>query len=80
VNLIIAHETVAPKAERVLIDYTNWRGERRSRVIHPLRIEFGSNEWHREPQWLLHAHDMEDPAIPIKTFALAGIHSITPAE
>ena len=43
----------------VRICYTNHRGERRERVILPTRIYFGSNEWHKEPQWLMLVHDFE---------------------
>jgi predicted DNA-binding transcriptional regulator YafY len=57
----------------VLIDYTNHRGERRERRVMPLGIMFGSNEYHREDQWLLHALDVEKNAL--RTFALKDIHS-----
>lgn len=63
-------------AEIVTIDYTNWRGERRTRKIIPLCIKFEANKWHRIPQWLLLAIDMETTGE--KTFALSGIHSWTP--
>jgi hypothetical protein len=53
------------------VDYTNWRGERRERNIYPVRSFFGSNEWHKEPQWLLEAIDPEDGKT--KTFAFAGM-------
>jgi predicted DNA-binding transcriptional regulator YafY len=57
----------------VCIDYTNYRGERSTRIIRPLSIKFMSNEWHREPQWLLEAHDLDKDAI--RTFAMSHIHS-----
>jgi hypothetical protein len=57
----------------VTIDYTNWRGERAIRRVKPVRIRFGSNEWHREPQWLLYAVDVEKRAL--RAFALCSIHS-----
>jgi predicted DNA-binding transcriptional regulator YafY len=57
----------------VTIDYTNWRGERGFRYVRPLRMEWGSNEWHRTPQWLLVAHDAERNAE--RTFAFDNIHS-----
>lgn len=57
----------------VHIDYTNWRGERAIRVIKPLMISFGANEWHKEPQWLLYAFDVEKDAP--RWFAMAAIHS-----
>jgi hypothetical protein len=65
-------DELANIAPPLTIDYTNWRGERRVRDILPLRIFFGSNEWHKEPQWLLEAVDPEDGKT--KTFAFAGIH------
>jgi len=59
----------------VEIDYTNWKGERARRVIEPLRLSFGSNEWHQEPQWLLEAIDVEKDCE--RTFALKNIHAWT---
>lgn len=53
------------------IDYVNWRGERATREILPIRIEWGSNEWHPTPQWLLVALDMR--RAEIRSFAMAGI-------
>jgi hypothetical protein len=43
----------------VVIDYTNWRHERRKRTIKPVSIRFGATVWHKEPQWLLAATDVE---------------------
>jgi predicted DNA-binding transcriptional regulator YafY len=57
----------------VVIDYTNWRGMRSSRRIRPWGIRFGSNEWHAQEQWLLHALDIEKDED--REFALASIHS-----
>ena len=57
----------------VIIDYTNWRGERRERKIIPQYIVFGSTEYHPGQQWLLVAHDIENGAR--RTFAMDGIHS-----
>jgi len=62
-------------SQAVTIDYTNWRGERRTRNVLPISIKFGSNEWHRDPQWLMLAADLETPRADPKWFALAGIHS-----
>lgn len=60
----------------VVIDYTNWRGERRERLIEPLyRIEFENSEWHPETQWVLYAIDREKGRNVIRDFALASIHS-----
>lgn len=57
----------------VEIDYTNWKGERFIRRIVPIRIFFGSNEWHTKPQWLIEANDLEKNAP--RTFAMKDIHS-----
>lgn len=65
-------KTLGP-ARLVIIDYTNWRGERAKRLIHPIRLEFDSNEWHPVPQWLLFAYDIERAAY--RVFAMAAIHS-----
>jgi predicted DNA-binding transcriptional regulator YafY len=57
----------------VKIDYTNWRGERAVRRVVPLRLEFTSNEWHKDEQWLMFAIDllkMEERA-----FAISNVHS-----
>ena len=43
----------------VLIRYTNYRGECSVRRILPQRLEFVSSEWHPEPQWVLHALDLD---------------------
>lgn len=61
----------------VRIDYTNYRGERRERRIVPIAIRFTANEWHPEPQWLMHAIDIEKAAAgePAgRDFAMKGIH------
>jgi predicted DNA-binding transcriptional regulator YafY len=57
----------------VIIDYTNYRGERTLRAVTPKSIEFSSNEWHSKPQWLLMAFDHEKQAD--RTFAMEMIHS-----
>lgn len=60
----------------VVIDYTNWRGERKTRRIRPLRIDFENNEWHPDSQWLLLAVDLDTASH--RTFAIANIHSWHP--
>lgn len=48
-------------ADRELIFwYRNYKGEEGYRRVRPLRIRFGSSEWHPEPQWLMLAHDLEN--------------------
>lgn len=57
----------------VIIDYTNWRGERRERKVVPKYIAFGSSKHHPGQQWLLVAEDIEKGER--RTFAMDGIHS-----
>lgn len=38
--------------------YRNWRGEVGERSVYPIRMEYGSTEWHPERQWLLVAYDI----------------------
>lgn len=59
--------------EIVLIDYTNWRGERRWRRIVPKSVQFENSEWHHETQWILHAVDIEVGAT--REFAMKDIHA-----
>lgn len=63
-------------ARHVVIDYTNYRGERRLRAILPLGIMYDSNEWHPEAQWMLTALDVEKEEV--RTFAMANIHGWHP--
>lgn len=60
-------------SKRVTIDYTNYKHERKLRNIEPVRILFGSSEWHPEPQWLLRALDIDRGVI--REFAIANIHA-----
>jgi predicted DNA-binding transcriptional regulator YafY len=62
--------------KEVIIDYTNWRGERALRRILPLSLSFENNQWHPETQWILEAVDVEKNVI--RGFALANIHSWSP--
>ena len=67
---------MADPREEVLIDYTNYRGERAVRRIRPLTVRFENNEWHPETQWLLLAVDIEKGAT--RDFAVKDIHSWKP--
>ena len=64
-----------PIPSRVTIDYTNYRGVRRPRVIEPLRFYYGSTQHHTEPQYLLDAICVEKG---LRTFAMKDIHSWVP--
>lgn len=61
----------------VMIDYTNWKGNRRCRRIKPLAIAFTGTMYHPGDQWLLKAVDLEDQN-KVKYFPLKDIHSWKP--
>lgn len=58
---------VAPQ-EHVTFDYTNHRGEHNQRRVAPLRIYFGTSQWHHKQQWLFSAYDLDKKAP--RTFAM----------
>jgi predicted DNA-binding transcriptional regulator YafY len=62
--------------DAVVIDYTNWRGERSERTVRPIRFYFGSSQWHPRMQWLMEAFDTSKSTNLV--FALGGIHSWRP--
>jgi predicted DNA-binding transcriptional regulator YafY len=43
----------------LVFHYKNWRGETSIRRVKPLRVWFGSTEWHPKDQWFLEAEDIE---------------------
>lgn len=55
----------------VTFTYKNHRGETSVRLVRPIMIAFGSNEFHSEPQWLLHGWDLSKEAE--RTFAMKDI-------
>jgi predicted DNA-binding transcriptional regulator YafY len=57
--------------QAVIIDYINWEGKRALRRILPQKIFFGSTNWHKKPQWLLKATDLDKGAE--RDFALKDI-------
>jgi hypothetical protein len=61
----------------VVIDYTNWRGERSVRRILPRELRFDKTEHHPEFQWLLDAIDL-DKGVE-RTFAMKDIHAWAPS-
>lgn len=61
----------------VEIDYTNYRGERRTRRIIPMSLLWGSTEWHPQEQWILWAKDPED-GYKVKGFSMKDVHGWTP--
>lgn len=65
-------ETVRTGRE-VRIDYTNWQGVRKNRVILPLRMWFGTSDFHKAPQWFIKAIDLEKDEL--RDFAVSKIHA-----
>jgi hypothetical protein len=57
----------------VVVNYTNYRGETQDRKIRPIRIWFGSTQWHPTEQWLMDAIDLERNVQ--RTFAMCDIHN-----
>jgi predicted DNA-binding transcriptional regulator YafY len=58
----------------IVIDYTNWKGERRERRVRPIELWYGSTEHHPEAQWFMQALDIEKD--DYRDFALKDIHSV----
>jgi len=62
------------ESKDILIDYTNWKGNRRWRRVRSLALAFSSSMYHPERQWLLKALDLED-ANTVKYFSMKDIHT-----
>jgi hypothetical protein len=68
-----AHAQAMP-TQRVEIDYTNWRGERRTRVIRPTgHMVFEANDWHPKICWQMLTIDKQTGEL--RQFALKDVHS-----
>lgn len=61
----------------VVIDYTNWKGERRTRRIVPIpnTLTFRETPHHKPAQWVFDALDLEREDHARRTFALRSVHS-----
>ncbi len=55
--------------------YKNWQGDFAVRTARVIRLFYGSTEWHREPQWLLEAFDVEKGAV--RMFAVLDMAPIS---
>jgi hypothetical protein len=70
-------DNIVDDADRiVVIEYTNYRQERKSYRVIPHSISFGRTEWHPQPQWMLAATDVDRNVH--RTFAMANVHSWIP--
>lgn len=58
---------------RLSIDYVNYTGERAWRSVTPIRVWFGTTDYHPEARWLLEAFDNERG--DTRNFAVANIIS-----
>ena len=43
----------------VQFTYTNWKGKTATRTVRPIELKFGSTIWHKKPQYLLSAYDLD---------------------
>jgi hypothetical protein len=57
--------------------YVNWRGEGAIRHVIPGSIIFMQTKWHPEPQWVLHAFDIQKKEH--RHFAMKDITGWTPS-
>ncbi len=62
--------------QRISFRYKNWRGETAERHAEVKEIWFGSTEYHRNPQWLMRAVDLEKGAE--RDFAMADMYNVRP--
>lgn len=60
--------------QKIKVLYTNWRGETGIRNIIPVKIYYGSTEWHKENGWLMEAYDLDRKAI--RVYSMKDIKSI----
>ena len=63
-------------ATTLMVDYSNYRGERAWRRIRPSYLHFANSPYHPHTQWLLHALDLEKEVE--RDFALKDIHRMLP--
>jgi hypothetical protein len=56
---VVAGTDRAQSLTVVSFDYVNYRGEKSRRNVTPLELRFHSNEYHKEPQFLLRAIDVD---------------------
>ncbi|AKO95006.1 hypothetical protein BEH_07510 [Priestia filamentosa] len=62
------------KNTMIEFDYVNWRGEKSRRTAMVENVWYGSNEYHKEDQWLLEATDRDKQEI--RLFAMKDMSNI----
>jgi hypothetical protein len=60
---------IVPISEPVRMIYTNYKGETEMRTFIPVGVGWGSNEWHKTPQWMIVGYDLVKAEF--RTFAMA---------
>ena len=60
--------------DKIEFDYVNWKGEKARRKVEVNDFCYGSNAYHKEPQWLLHALDLDKGKW--RTFAMKDMSNI----
>jgi hypothetical protein len=63
------------RGTRLRFAYTNWQNENEIRNVIVVGLQYGSNEWHPEPQWFVHCWDPSRKNY--RSFALAKIDVLT---
>lgn len=62
------------KGSIITFTYTNWKGETGERKAIVSELSFGSNEYHKEKQFILLAFDLDK--LQYRTFALKDISNL----
>ena len=58
----------------IVFEYTNHRGEHSTRRAKPEFIQWGSNEYHKDDQWILEALDLDKKAM--RSFAMRDMSNV----
>jgi hypothetical protein len=54
-----AHEVGITPGQVLRFRYKNWRGVTANRIARFEALVYASTEWHRQPQWLIRAIDLD---------------------
>jgi hypothetical protein len=65
------------KHQDLIFDYVNWRGVKSKRRVRTEKIYWGSTEYHKEPQWIMLAFDIDKQAY--REFAMKDMFNVTHA-
>lgn len=63
--------------KEIVFQYKNWRGETSRRVAIPIKLWYGTTEWHPSEQWFIRAYDIEKGEE--RDFALVDMDFSVPA-